>query len=118
MTTTNAPPSETGGQRGGLPAAEASGAGMGRGRLVLLGWRMSVATADGRRRLLVAGLGAALAMFVLVAGLGVVHARAVQQQRVADRAPTPVEQRPADGLAVVPATNGWGPTTWFRGMPV
>ena len=69
MTTTTGP-AQAGGQRGGLPAAEASGAGMGRVRLVLLGWRMSVATADGRRRLLFAGLGAALAMLVLVAGLG------------------------------------------------
>ncbi len=118
MTTAGGPQATVGGRHGGLPAAEASGAGMGRARLVLLGWRMSVATADGRRRLLVAGLGAALAMLVLVAGLGVVNARAVQQQRVADRFPTPVEQRPDDGLAVVPATNGSGPTTWFRGMAV
>jgi hypothetical protein len=118
MTTSRATDGLAGGQRRGLPDAEPSGAGMRRAQLVLLGWRMSVATPDGRRRLLLAGLGTALAMFVLVAGLGVLTARSAQQQRVDDRAPTSVDQRPDAGLAVVPATTGYGTTTWYRGMPV
>ena len=38
--------------------------------------------------------------------------------RVEDRTPTPVEVTPTDGLAVVGDRSGWGPLTWFRGIPV
>ena len=117
MTATTGP-AQVGGQRGGLPAAEVSGSGMGRVRLLLLGWQMSLATADGRRRVLLAGVGAALAMLVLLAGLGAVTARSAQSARVEGRTPTWVEVTPTDGLAVVGDRSGWGPLTWFRGIPV
>ena len=107
-----------GGQHGGLPAAESAGSGMGRVRLVLLGWRMSVATSDGRRRLLLAGVGSAMAMLVLLLGLGTVTARTAAQDRVDARYPTQVDQAPTDGLAVLVDPSGFGGTSWFRGMAV
>lgn len=92
---------------------------IGRAQLVLLGWRMSVATADGRRRLLLAGLGASLAILVLLVGLAAVSVREAQQERAGGREPTMAEGRPADGLAVVTeqtANTGW--PSWFRGRQV
>jgi hypothetical protein len=103
---------------GALPVAEATGSGMGRLRLVLLGWRMSGATSDGRRRLLLAGIGGALAMLVLLLGMGAVTARDGQQERMDGRYPTSVEERPSDGLAVLVDPLGFGGTAWFRGIPV
>ncbi len=106
------------GQRGGLPVAEATGPRMGRTRLVLLGWRMSVATRDGRRRLLLAGIGSALAMLVLLLGMGAVTARDAQQQRIDDRTPMQVDVRPTDGLAIVSSPTGLEATSWYHDVPV
>jgi hypothetical protein len=118
MTTTSSNDGLAGGQHRGLPDAGPAGGSMTRLQLIGLGWRMSLATRDGRRRLLLAGSGASLAMLVLLAGLAVVHARSAQQDRRDARAPAAVEQTPTDGIAVVADRSGFGGTTWFRGIPV
>lgn len=96
------------------PLVEPSGARMRRSQLVLVGWRMSAATPDGRRRLLIAGVGASLATLMLVAGLGAVAAHDAQQARVGARHTLQVEDRPDNGLLEYVDVTGMQNTSWFH----
>ena len=99
--------------------ANATKRGLGRVRLVLLGWRMSVSTPDARRRLVLGGIGASLAMLVLLLGMGALSAVATQAERVWARPPLGVERTPQDGLGVVSEqTSVSGNASTFRGIEV
>ena len=100
------------------PLAEPSGATMRRTQLVLLGWRISAVTHDGRRRLLISGLGAALAMLMLVCGLGAVAAHDAQQERLDARQTMSVDDRPDNGLQEYVDVTGMQNTSWFHTTPV
>ena len=100
------------------PLAEPTGVTMSRTQLVLLGWRISAVTHDGRRRLLISGLGAALATLMLVCGLGAVAAHDAQQARLDARLLMSVDGRPDNGLQEYVDVTGMQNTSWFHTTPV